>query len=166
MTAAAGGKTINNPNRGPAHVRRIHSNTHQVFEGQVITIGPWIARDVPANSTGLRLWLANEPGIINAVTQRRGKAVGLACRASDPTNPATSVVTAGTITFNVMKNDNPFGMTATRTAPGGFGEVFDEDLDGNDFAAEDQLGVRVTTSSGYLPNGTLDWVVYVSLYYD
>ena len=159
------GSPINNPNRGPAHLRRIHNNTMQVFEGQVVLVGPWIAVNVNANA-GLRMTLANNAGVINTVTQRRGKAVGIACRCSDPVNAANSRVTAGTITFNVMKNDNPFGMTATRTAPSSFGEVFDEDLDGNDFDAGDQLGIRLTTSSDYAPASTLEWAVYISIYYD
>ena len=147
------GATINNPNRGPAGTRKIHNNTGQVLEGQVVNFGPWAATGLTATAS-VDLTLADLPALEDATVMRRGQVLSITARANNP-------VSGGSITFYVTKNGVNTTLSATTTS---FAQAYAEDLAGLDFVAGDELGVRMTTSAA-APT-TLNWVVFINIIYD
>ena len=153
--------TISNTNRGPASTRKVHGNSGQVLEGQVVVVGPWVVQNLEAGQTDLALMLSSPPSVPTAVILRRGQVLSIAGRASGVVTSA-----AGSVTFEVFKNSVGVGanLQATTTAASQ-SQCFKEYLDGVDFAAGDTLGVRVTTTAGYLPV-TLEWAIFLHIIYD
>jgi hypothetical protein len=164
LPAASGGKAINNPNRGPAHVRRVHNNTTQVFEGQVVVIGPWAVLNLPAGTAAATAaFLSGLTTVTAALVQRRGKVISIAARSNRAiTSGANSLV------FHVYRDGSP--MTPNFDAPSIVGtttEIFNEDIDGHDFEAGNTIGVYYNTNSLIYSGGTTaDWNIYLSVYYD
>jgi hypothetical protein len=153
-------ETVRNVQRGSALTRKISGNSGQVFEGQVVTLGPWIKLDLSA-SFGGRLAVADATAAIDLVVPRRGRVIGIAARASGNVGS----IPAAAVTFQVWKNGANAGLVASNAGPS-VAECFGENLAGVEFAAADQLGINVVTTAAYAPDDTLDWAVYVSIYYD
>jgi len=133
----------------------LRERRRKVLEGgrTLIAIGPWVDVDLAASLTNSDMTIAGQTGAIEVMLPFAGDIVAITVRSSEAR-------TASTATFKITKNGTALGSGAIldETNTSQHKETFKEGQ--QTFAADDRIGVQVTTPAAWTPT-TADVAVMI-----